>query len=133
MPHSLKRFVRYTAVGVSTFVLDLGMLYVATSFIGIPYYLATPCTFLIAVSINYVISRRFVFKGTTRSLHGGYAYFIFIALFGALVTTVGVTALVSLFGFYYIHARIAMSFIVGTMNYFLNLFLNFRIAGRSGK
>lgn len=124
------RFLKYTVVGVGTFLLDLGMLYVATSIIGIPYYLATPCSFLIAVSINYAISRRFVFSDTKRSLTRGYTYFIAIALLGASVTTFGVTTFVTYFGLYYLHARIAMSFVVGIMNYLLNLFLNFRVAGR---
>lgn len=130
IPTGVVRFLRYVTVGVSTFLLDLAMLYTATSIIGIPYYIATPCTFFIAASINYTISRQFVFKGTKRPILRGYEYFILIALCGALVTTFGVTMFVTYLGIYYIYARIVMSGIVGTGNYLLNLFLNFRVAGR---
>ena len=123
------RFGRYLVIGVSTFLLDLGMLYVAVSHLGIPYYLATPCSFLITVSCNYALSRKFVFFETSRSWHGGYAYFIGVALSGALVTTLLVTGLVSFFGLYYLIARTIVAGLVGIGNYLFNLYLNFKVAG----
>ncbi len=127
---ALLRFVRYTAVGVSTLLLDLGMLYVAVSIIGIPYYLATPCSFLIAISCNYILSRHLVFKGTQRGWGEGYAYFALVALVGAAVTTGLVAVLVSLFGLYYLFARVMVAGLVGIGNYLFNLHVNFKVAGK---
>ena len=127
---TLQRFARYAIVGVSTLCLDLGMLYAAVSIIGIPYYLATPCSFLIAVSCNYLLSRRFVFKGTERTLHAGYAYFAAVAILGALLTTGLVAALVSLFGMYYLLARVIVAGVIGMGNYLFNLHINFDVAGK---
>ena len=124
------RFVRYSAVGVATFVGDLALLYLAVHTLGIPYYIATPCTFLIAVSINYFLSRRFVFRKTERSLHAGYAYFIGIALCGAFGTTALMIALVTNLHIFYITARIATAGVVGLGNYFFNLYWNFNVAGK---
>jgi len=106
------------------------MLYVAVSLIHIPYYIATPCTFLIAVSCNYALSRRFVFKGTGRSWHGGYMYFGVVAVSGAIVTTALVSILVSFFGLYYLFARVIVAGIIGMGNYLFNLYLNFKVVGK---
>ena len=130
LPPALHRFLRYATVGGGTFALDLGMLYVATSVLGIPFYISTPCSFLVAVSINYAISRKFVFAGTTRTWHHGYMYFITMALGGAFVTTSLVTFLVDFFGLYYLTARVLVAGIVGMGNYLFNLFVNFRVAGK---
>ncbi|HVM73784.1 MAG TPA: GtrA family protein [Candidatus Paceibacterota bacterium] len=125
-----RRFARYSIIGASTFLLDLAMLYVAVSIIGIPYYVATPCSFLIAVSCNYFWSRHFVFHGSERSLHAGYAYFIMVALSGAATTTMLVAGLVSFVGIYYIFARIIVAGVIGMANYLFNLHINFNVAGK---
>jgi len=126
---ALNRFLRYTLVGGGTFGFDLILLYVVTEYLGVPYYVATAGAFLVAVSINYFISRRFVFKGTERGMHSGYLYFILIALAGAAITTAGVALLVTYAGLYYMIARVLVAFIVGTFNYLSNLFFNFRVVG----
>lgn len=126
----LRRFLRYSAVGVGTFGLDLALLYIATSIVGIPYYISTPGAFLIAVSVNYAISRRHVFAKTERTWHHGFAYFGSVAIVGAMATTSLVTSLVSLFGLYYLTARIIVAGLVGMGNYLFNLFFNFKVAGK---
>lgn len=126
---TVHRFIRYVSVAGSTFVFDLVLLYVLTEYLLIPYYVATFGAFLIAVSINYFISRRLVFRGTARNLGHGYAYFIGLALMGATVTTAGVGILVSTLGLYYLVARILVACVVGVLNYLANLFLNFKVVG----
>lgn len=125
----LRRFLRYSMVGVGTFGFDLALLYVATSVVGIPYYISTPGAFLIAVSANYAISRRIVFTKTQRAWHHGYAYFAVVAMIGAVATTSLVAFLVSFFGLYYLTARILVAGLVGIGNYLFNLFFNFKVAG----
>lgn len=125
----VNRFLRYAGVGVSTLAFDLVLLYAATSVIGIPYYLSTPACFLIAVSINYFISRRHVFTGTERTVRRGYTYFMAFALLGALATTSLVALLVTFAHLYYLFARVFVAGVVGMSNYLFNLYLNFKVAG----
>ncbi|MFZ1987623.1 MAG: GtrA family protein [Minisyncoccia bacterium] len=127
----MRRFFRYTLVGVSTLLFDLGLLYLLTSIAGVPYYLSTPISFCIAVSINYAVSRNIVFRGTKRPWGHGYLYFAGVALLGASVTTGLVAALVAYLGLYYLFARILVAGVVGMGNYFFNLYVNFNVAGRS--
>jgi putative flippase GtrA len=127
---ALIRFARYAVVGVSTLAFDLLLLAAFTQLLSIPYYLGTPVAFLIAVSINYAISRSFVFRGTERSVHHGYMYFILIAGVGTAFITGGVYLLVTYAHLNYLVARLLIAGVVGLFNYLTNLHWNFRVAGK---
>jgi putative flippase GtrA len=106
------------------------MLYAAVSVAHVPYYVATPISFLIAVSCNYVLSRQLVFSATERSWHRGYVYFAVIAVLGAAITTGLVALLVSYVGLHYLIARILVAGLVGIGNYLFNLYVNFKVVGK---
>lgn len=127
---SIRRFFSYSLVGGSTFAFDLALLYVLTEFAGIPYTLSTPLAFLIAVSINYFVSRKFVFHKTERTLPRGYTYFIGAALLGALLITGAVSLMTTILGMSYLLARVLVACIVGVGNYLFNLYVNFNVAGK---
>ena len=126
---ALKRFFRYLLVGVSTLTLDLLLLAAMTELLGVPYFVAVPAGFLAAATLNYAISRKHVFRGTSRAVHHGYAYFITLASLGALVTTLGTAFFVEYAGFYYLFARVFVAGFVGAANYLMNLHFNFKVAG----
>lgn len=128
MSPALRRFARYALVGGSTLAFDLALLAAITEFTPIPLAVSTPGAFLVAVSLNYLISRRFVFRGTRRRLRRGYVYFIGIALAGAAATTLLTTGFAAL-GLYYLAARLMAACCVGAGNYLANLYWNFRVAG----
>lgn len=124
-----KRFLKYVAVGGSTFAFDLVLIWIMTELFGVPYQVSTALGFLIAVSINYLLARKLVFKGTERRIHHGYLYFILFAGGGALLISGAVTFLVSFFALHYMTARILVACVVGVANYLFNLHVNFRVAG----
>jgi len=126
---AFKRFLKYAAVGGSTFAFDLALLWLVTELLNVPYQASTAGAFLIAVSINYFVSRRFVFKGTLRRVHHGYLYFILFAFGGAAIVTGAVAFLVSFFALHYMVARIIVACFVGMGNYLFNLHFNFKVAG----
>ena len=127
---AFRRFLKYTMVGGSTFLFDLLLIYLMTEFLGVPYWASTALGFLVAVSINYFVSRRFVFKGTLRKIHHGYLYFIALAGGGALLVTAAVTGLVATFALHYLVARILVACVMGMANYLFNLHFNFKVAGQ---
>ena len=92
--NTIVRFLKYTSIGVGTFVLDLGLLYILTDFLGLNYVIAAGMGFLLAVTLNYFLSRKFVFAGTDRSQKEGYAIFLFIAFIGLAIVTGGMYVLV---------------------------------------
>lgn len=126
---ALRRFLKYTLVGGSTFLFDLLLIWLMTELLGVPYWLSTALGFLIAVSLNYAISRRFVFRGTQRRVHHGYLYFILVATGGAAFIAGAVAFLVATLALHYLTARVLVACAVGICNYLFNLHVNFRVAG----
>ncbi|ACS79549.1 GtrA family protein [Maridesulfovibrio salexigens] len=124
------RFLRYTCVGGGTFLFDLALLYLFTDGFNWSPVFSAGLAFLIAVSLNYIISRRLVFKGTTREFKQGYLGFLLIAGTGLIIVTGGMFLMVDILHWQYIISRILISLITGLWNYILNLYVNFRVAGK---
>ncbi|WP_320176024.1 GtrA family protein [Maridesulfovibrio sp.] len=124
------RFLRYTYVGGGTFLFDLAMLYLFTDGLKWHPVFAAGVAFLIAVSTNYLISRKLVFKGTSRKFKQGYLGFLLIAVTGLIIVTGGMFLMVDILQWQYIISRILISLVTGLWNYLLNLYVNFRVAGK---
>lgn len=127
---SFYRLIRYVVVGVSTFLIDLVILFALTKFFSVPYTYAVAIGFIIGISLNYTISRAWVFRGTERHIHHGYAYFLGGGLVSLTAILTLVTVFVERFGIPLIFARIVVSGIVGCGNYLFNLYLNFKVVGK---
>ncbi|MEK7136566.1 MAG: GtrA family protein [Patescibacteria group bacterium] len=127
---ALKRFGKYTIGGLSTFFFDIALLFWLTDIVGINYVLAAALAFLLAVALNYAFSRNYVFHGTLRSVHAGYLGFNLIAGSGFLAVVILLPIFVEVWGWNYLLARTVIAGVVGLWNYFLNLYVNFRVAGK---
>lgn len=123
----LLRFAKYTFVGFSTFVVDLFLIYFLTEILHINYLISVGLSFIIAVTINYHYSRKFVFRETTRELYLGYINFLIIAILGLILIILLMAILVEVFSINYIVARILVACLVGIYNYLTNLLLNFKV------
>ena len=130
LPRGLRRFIQYSLIGSGTFIFDIALLFVLTSVFHVYYLISAAVSFLLAISINYLLSRSLVFKATTRSHVAGYVNFLIIAGVGLLLVLGGMYFLVSVGDINYLVARIFMSIITGLWNYFMNLYFNFKVAGK---
>jgi putative flippase GtrA len=124
------RFIKYSTVGFGTFLFDLALLYVLTDIYSVHYLYAAGFAFLVAVSINFLLSRRFVFRGSARSAPVSYINFILIASIGLALVVGGMYVLVSVFSVSYVVARILVAGLTGIWNYLMNLYVNFKVAGK---
>lgn len=106
------------------------MLFIFTDEFHWPPVAAAGTAFIIAVSLNYFISRNFVFKGTSRELRQGYLGFLIIAGSGLIIVGGGMHIMVTVLKWEYLISRILISFITGIWNYLLNLYVNFKVAGK---
>lgn len=130
MPPHITRFLRYVVVGSSTFLLDLSLLYVFTDYLRVNYILAAGMSFAVAVSLNYVLSRRYVFHGSDKDWKTGYLHFLYIASAGVVLVMGGMYLLIGLLQLSYLLARVIVAGVTGMWNYLLNLFVNFDVAGK---
>ena len=127
----IKRGARYTGIGLATFGIDLLLLFLFIDYFGLNVLFATGLAFLIALSINYFLSRRFVFKYSARDLKEGYVYFLIVALIGMGFTVALMWGLMTYTALSVLISRILVAFFVGLGNYFVNLLYNFKVAGVS--
>ena len=130
MPRAVIRFCKYSSIGVSAFLLDLLLFYILINFFSVNYLVATGIAFLLAISINYHFSKRFVFKGTKQKKIRGYSNFLLIAGIGLLFLELLMILFVEVLGLDQITSRVIAGGIVGVWNYLMNLFVNFKVAGK---
>jgi putative flippase GtrA len=124
------RFLRYSSVGVSTFLLDLLLLFALIDGFGMHHVLAAGLAFLIAVSVNFLVSRRFAFRGSERPFGKSYVAFLLIAGVATLAIAGLMYVAVDLLILPVLVSRVAIAGIVGIFNYLANLYLNFKVAGK---
>ena len=127
---AIQRLLKYTSIGVGTFAFDLALLFVLIDLLQINYLLAAAAAFAIAVSVNYLISRHFVFRGTLRGVGSGYLNFMFIAGTGLLVVVGGMYVLVDVLSLHYLISRVSIAGLAGLWNYLMNLYVNFKVVGQ---
>lgn len=124
----MRRFLKYTLIGISTFGFDLLLLFLFADIFDINYLVSAGAAYIVAISINYLLSRHYVFAGTLRSAHTGYVIFISIACCGLLIVTGCMYVLVQAFGLDLFESRIIVAGVVGVWNYVMNLYVNFRVS-----
>lgn len=127
--NGLNRFARYTAVGVSTFAFDLALLWILIETLALHYTLAAGLAFLVAVTINYFISRRVAFAGTARPRGSGLALFLTFALAGAGVVAGLMWLITTYAGLEVVLTRVLIAGIIGIGTYLMNLYVNFKVVG----
>lgn len=115
-------------VGITTFAFDLLLLSLLVEVFLVPQVYAAGLAFVIAVSLNYWVSRRYVFPGTLRGAKVGYANFLLIAGVGLFIVTAGMYLLTTL-GVPYLVARVGIAALTGFWNYLMNLYVNFKVVG----
>ncbi len=122
-----RRFASYSIVGVSTYGIDLVIIYVALTWFALQPTSAIALGFLVGVSLNYFFCYTWVFRETTRHPLTGYAIFGATALLGVIVITNATTLMMSALALNPYIARTVVAIVVGIMNFFFNTFFNFRV------
>lgn len=121
-----KMLARNTVVSCFVFVIGLAVLWFMVAILDIDQTLSAGASFLIANTLNYLIGRAWVFKGTDRSFASGFVFFLFNALAGLIVTMALFELLVRYTPIHYLLARIIVSLVAGLLIFVLNAVFNFR-------
>ena len=112
-------FVRFCVAGFITFLLDYSLMYFFTSFLGIQYLISSACSFVIAISINYILCIGYVFKTVNVPPYQRGAMFFCFSVLGLLVTQIGMYVLVEIVLLHYMLAKLLVVAVVMFMNYVL--------------
>lgn len=84
----LLQIIKFGGVGALCFVIDYGILFVLTEFVGLYYLLSSAISFSISVIVNYILSILFVFDTNTEN-NGirNFVLFVIFSIIGLLLTT----------------------------------------------
>ena len=115
----LLEIVRFGVVGGATFALDEGCLILLRSSTSMPLGIDTALAYALAVVVNFVLSRQWVFEQASNGARPRTALvrYIIVVLIGLLITAALVPALQAA-GIDYRIGKVLVSGVVGIANYF---------------
>lgn len=81
------QIAKFAVVGVISFIIDAGILYVLTLIFGVKFYLAfAAISFSTSVIVNYILSMRFIFEGRKDlKKHKEFVIFVVLSVIGLLL------------------------------------------------
>ena len=111
--------IRFIIVGVITFVVDYGLLYICTEYIGLYYMYSTAIAFIVAVIFNYWLCVVYVFTNIQRQTSKQALLFVGSSAVGLGLNQICMWFFVEIFGIYYMLAKIISIIIVMAWNYIM--------------
>ena len=78
----VSQVIRFAIVGVIAAFVDVGVLVVLKEFLCIDVLVASAISFCVSVTINYLLSMSFVFKGKKQSKIKEFIIFVFLSIGG---------------------------------------------------
>jgi putative flippase GtrA len=121
--------VRNTAISCLIFGINIALLYALVERGGMSPLPAAVLAFVVANSFQYVLARKWVFRGTDRGVASGYAYALINAGLGLAITISLYAAVIRFTTIDYMTGRVLVSLVAGLVVFVLNATFNFgRIA-----
>ena len=118
---------RFVLVGAGTVSVDYAALYAMTSRMHVGYLISTAVAFMVASTLNYLLSAWWVFESGKLSRILEFSFFVVTSLAGLVINQLSMWLLVSLCGLNYLFAK-AISIVIVTVWNFVSkkklVFLN---------
>jgi len=122
----LTLLVRYSAAGITFFIIELTLLHILLSETTFPYYVSVGIAFVISITGQYGFCHWWVFQRSKRRMDVEYFYFAFILVSGLIIAVGLVSFLVQTFAISVILARAISGIFTGLWDFYLNARFNFR-------
>lgn len=111
--------IRFAIVGGASFLVDYGLLFACTEFIGLYYLYSSAISFTVSVIFNYWLCVVYVFDGAKKQNAKQATIFIGSSVVGLGLNQVCMWAFVDGLGMYYMLAKIFATAIVMVWNYIM--------------
>lgn len=112
-----KEIIRFCIVGGLSFLVDYGLLYICTEYIGLYYLWSSAVSFTVSVIFNYWLCVVYVFKDAKKQNRKQATLFIGSSIVGLGLNQFCMWLFVELAGMYYMLAKIFATAIVTIWNY----------------
>ena len=117
-----KHAVKYYAVGASGVLVNLGLLFYLTEFVGLWYFLSYTLAISASITSNFILNKIWTFKDSIDSQKTivMYVKFVSVSLLGMGIQLASVYVLVESYAVYYMLAAVISIGIAGAINFVIN-------------
>ena len=114
----LVQLLRYIIVGGISFVIDYGLLYLLTEFLGIHYIVSATLSFIAGLIVNYVISINWIFRHSKLSSKSAeFTIYGIIGVVGLLFNNLLLFMFTDILQFHYMISKLMAAAIVLLWNF----------------
>lgn len=118
MDSVLRQLIRFGVVGLISFGIDYGLLFLLTELWGLQYLFSSGISFSISVVANYLLSMRFVFRPRKNvNKASEFILFLLLSITGLGLTEILMWAGVEILQFHYMISKIIVTGIVMIYNF----------------
>lgn len=107
------RVVKFLIVGSTAALVNITVLFIATSFFNVWYLLASIVSFCVALAYNFYLQKLWTFGLRKSALSHGLAAFTGVNVVNLMLNTAGMYLFVDVVGLWYIFAQLLTSAIIG--------------------
>lgn len=111
------QLVKFGIVGVIAAVTDVGILVILSEFYSIDVLISSALSFSISVTVNYLLSMKFVFESKAESRLKEFAVFVILSIGGLLINQLIMWVGVKLMSVYYLAVKICAMIFVPVYNF----------------
>lgn len=123
----IRHFLRYVACGGTAAVVDIGLLYVFTSIVGIYYLVSAVISYLFGMVTNYTLNKVYTFENKSTRIGTQFLIFSIIAGVGLLLNQLFLLLFVEYVGLWYLYAKVVTVGIVLMWNFVAHRYVTFGI------
>ncbi len=113
-----RQYIGYALCAAIAVFVDLALLYVLTDFAHIWYFYSAAISFIVSVTVNFVLNRTFNFKDGSRRASAQFLIFVGISSISLTLNQTILYSLVELFGFWYMWAKLIALVIVANFSFY---------------
>ncbi|MEK7619609.1 MAG: glycosyltransferase [Patescibacteria group bacterium] len=118
--------MKYGLVGVTGTIIDIGLLYLLVEYGHVALIPAAMISFVFAVANNFFWNKRWTFGDSSPRYLKQYAKYLIVSVCALVLNVIVLYALTTLFGLWYIFAKLATSGVIFVWNFTMNKFWTFR-------
>ncbi len=113
----IDQILKFGVVGGLAFLIDYGLLYVLTEFVGIHYLISSVISFTVSLIFNYILSIKWVFDVTKKQTVKEITIFVILSVIGLGINQVVMYVGSDLLHVYYMLTKIVATAIVMVWNF----------------
>lgn len=117
-----KHAAKYYAVGASGILVNLGLLYYLTEYVGLWYFLSYALAISVSITSNFILNKFWTFRDSIDSQKTivMYVKFVSVSMVGMAIQLSSVYVLVESLTVYYMLAALISICIAGAINFIIN-------------